>query len=200
MNKLSKERKKSKIDEQAVKKAVPRAVLRLLPVGALFLPLGTLTIKIITEKATQYNLVGLIQALFGQENQLLVNLIKTDMMAAPRAWLYVTAAGLILSILAMLAGFAFLFAEKVKPLAAGAAVYGAGALGGICAVIGFAQFGGALGPAIMNMAGASVNYGAYDLAAMLLLNLVVCLAQWRGAKERERLTALARKQKQKKNR
>jgi len=187
-----------KIDKQAVKKAIPRAVLRLLPVGALFLPLGTMTIKIINEKVTSYNIVGLIQSLSGQGNELLLKLLETEQMAAVRTWMYVAMAGLILSVLAMLAGFAFLFAEKVKPLAASAAVYGAGMLGIIGALVGFSRFGAALAGAVMNMASAAVQYGAWALAAMLLLNLTVCLAQWRGAREQVRLTALARQQKKKK--
>ena len=213
-----------KIDGPAIKKAAPFAVLRLLPVGALFLPLGTLTFSLggLGEalglgdlsgllsgllggalggsggSGTSYNIVGLIKGITGRDSDLMVRLLKTDMMATPRVWLYVTGAGLILSILAMLAGLAFIFAEKKKPLAIGAAVYGAGTLGGIGAIVGFIKFGEALGPAIMNLASAAVNYGAYVLAAMLLLNLIVCLAQWRGAREQVRLTALARQQKKKK--
>jgi len=209
-----------KIDGQAVKKAVPFAVLRLLPVGALFLPLGTLTFSLgglgdLAEglgalgalfglgnlggagSGTSYNIVELVKSFTGSSSELFMRLLKTDMMATPRAWAYVTGVGLILSILAMLAGFAFLFAESVKPLAIGAAVYGAGTLGGIAAVVGFTQFGQALGPAIMNLASAAVDYGAYVLVAMLFVNLVVCLAQWRKARERVRLAALARKQKKK---
>ena len=194
---MSKQGKAKKIDKQVIKKAIPRAVLRLLPVGALFLPLGTMTIKFISEKTTRYNIVELIKSLGGQGNELLLKLLETEPMAEVRAWIVVTAVGLALSVLAMLAGFAFLFAESVKPLAIGAAVYGAGTLGGIAAVVGFTQFGQALGPAIMNLASAAVDYGAYVLVAMLFVNLVVCLAQWRKARERVRLAALARKQKKK---
>jgi len=206
--------KAKKIDLQAVKEAAPRAVLRLLPIGALFLPLGTVTISLGAlgslfglgdlggggGSGTPYNIVGLIKSVVSPDSELMRKLLQTDMMDGPRAWLYVTGAGLILSILAMLAGFAFvfIFAEKVKPLAAGAAVYAAGVLGAICGLAGFMQFGAALGPATMNLASTAVNYGAYVLAAMLLLNLAVCLAQWRRVKEQERLAALAKKQKQKK--
>jgi len=204
--------KKSKIDERAIKKAVPFAALRLLPMGALFLPLGTLTFSLGNlgslfglgnaggggGSGTSYNIVGLIKGIGGPDSDLMVKLLKTDMMAEPRTWLYVTGAGLILSILAMLAGFAFLFAEKAKPLAIGAAVYGAGVLGGIGALAGFMQFGAALGPASMNLASAQADYGTYVLIAMLLLNLIVCLAQWRRVREQERLTVLARQQKKKK--
>jgi len=210
----------SKINSQKVKKAIPIAALRLLPVGALFLPLGTLTFNLggLGEmlglgdlggllagllggggKGTSYNIVGLIQGMLGQDsNGLLGRLMQQDFMAGTRIWLYMTGAGLALGILATLAGFAFIFAEKVKHLAASAAVYGAGTLGGICAVVGFLQFGVALGPALLDLAIATLNYGAWVWAAMLLLNLIVCLVLWRGVKERERLTALARKQKKKK--
>jgi len=197
---MSKQGKAKKIDKQVIKKAIPRAVLRLLPVGALFLPLGTMTIKFISEKTTRYNIVELIKSLGGQGNELLLKLLETEPMAEVRAWIVVTAVGLALSVLAMLAGFAFLFAEKVKPLAAGAAVYGVGVLGVAAALTGFMRFGAALGGAVMNMASAAVEYGAWALAAALLLNLVVCLAQWRNAKEQIRLTELARQQKKKKNR
>ena len=222
MSKNKSKTKSKKIDRQAIIKAIPRAVLRLLPVGALFLPLGTLTINLGnlgdlgdllgglgsllglagdlgSGKGTSYNIVGLIQALTGKGSgsDLFMRLLNSDMMDTPRAWAYVTGIGLIVSILAMLAGFAFLFAERVKPLAIGAAVYGAGALGGIGAVVGFRQFGEALGPAIMNLASAAVDYGAYVLVAMLLLNLTVCLAQWGNARKQVRLAALARKQKRK---
>ena len=217
----------SKIDPEKAKKAIPLAVLRLLPVGSLFLPLCTMTFNLVGllgtllggeqssgglggldgllgglggggGKITQYNIVTLIQGMVGQDNELLTRLIKADFMAEVRTWLYVIAAGLGLSILAMLAGFAFLSAEKIKSLAASAAIYGVGTLGMAGALAGFAFFQPALDAAALNVAAASLSYGAWVLAAMLLLNLVVCLALWRGARERERLTALARKQKKKK--
>ena len=191
---------KQRIDEQAIKRAVSRAVLRLLPAGALFLPLGAMSIKFITEKTTRYNIVELIKSLGGQGNELLLKLLEAEQMAAVRSWIYVTAVGLVLSVLAILAGFAFLFAEKVKPLAAGAAVYGAGVLGIATALTGFIKFGAALGGAMMNIASAAVEYGAWVLAAALLLNLAVCLTQWHDAREQIRLTELARQQKKKKNR
>jgi len=215
----------SKIDKAAIKKAIPRVVPRLLPVGALFLPLGTLTFNLGSlgqllgggglgdmagllagllggagETSTSYSIVGAIQALTkkGPGSDLFGSLMKQDFMAAVRGWAAVTAVGLALCILAMLAGFAFIFAEKVKPLGIGALVYGAGTLGGLLALGGFKQFGAALGPAVADMASASLNYGAWVLAAMLLLNLIVCLTLWRGAKERERRAELAKKQRKKK--
>jgi len=204
----------SKIDSEGIKRAVPRALPRLLPVGALFLPLCTMTLSLGGllgsllgdslgglgggGKSTQYNIVTLIQGMAGQDSELLVKLIKADFMAEVRTWLYVIAAGLALSILAMLAGFAFLFAEKIKPLAASAAVYGAGVLGMAGTLTGFAFFNPALGRAVPDIASASLNYGVWVLAAAMLLNLAMCLARCYSLKEQERLTALARQQKKKK--
>jgi len=181
------------------KKLIVRIVLRLLPVGALFLPLGTLSINLIIKKDTSYNIVELVKSLFSDNSgtELLLKLMETESMAAARAWMVVTAAGLVLSILAILAGLALVYFGKVKLLGASAAVYGAGTLGGVAAVTGFMLFGAELAEALRNIATASVNIGAYVMVAALLVNLIVCLAQWRGEKEKARLAALAKKQRKK---
>ena len=187
-----------KLSKEAVLPALLRTAPRLLPVGALFLPLGTLTIKILIEKVTQYNIVTMIQAFTGEDSELFTKLLATEPMAAARTWMYVTAVGLVLSILAMLAGLALAFSGKTKILIAGTVTYGVGTLAGICAGVAFSMCGAALAGAMNNMVGLSVNFGTWVLVAVLLLNFVLCLSQWRRAKERARLAELAKKKRKKK--
>jgi len=181
------------------KQLIIRIALRLLPVGTLFLPLGTLSINLIINKTTSYNIVELVKSLFSDSGgtELLLKLMETESMATSRAWMVVTAAGLALSLLAILAGLALAYFDQIKLLGASAAVYGAGTLSGAAAVFGFAMFGTELAAAVNNIATAMVNIGAYVLVAAMLLNLLADLAQWRGEKEKARLAALAKKQRKK---
>jgi len=177
-----------------MKKAVPRVLPRLLPIGALFLPLGALTI---ISNATAYNIVGLIKTLTGETNEFFAGVLQSDRMDPARPWLAVAAAGLTLGILAVLAGLALSLRESMKLSAASAAVYAGGTAGIILAAAGFMMFGKALAEAWRSMAGASLGYGSWVLLALLLLNAAICFFQWRAAKESARLAALAAKKRKK---
>jgi hypothetical protein len=182
-----------------MKKTILRILPRLLPAGALFLPLGTLTISLgsLFSKPTAYNIVGLIKTFGSESNELFVNLLKGDSMAPARPWLIVTVVGLALGILAILAGLALPWRESVKRLGASAAVYAGGTAGVILAVVGFSRFGTLLTEAV-RLASTSLNAGTWILMALLLLNAAVCFAQWRAAREKARLAALAAKKRKRK--
>ena len=190
--------KKIKIDKTAIKKAMPRAIPRVLPLGALFLPLGTISINFLIEKVTRYNIVELVKAPFSESNELFATLLKSESMAAARIWLVVAVAGLALAVLAVLAGLALCWSGRIKLYAASAAVYAAGTLGAAGMGYGFAKFGTALAGALMNIATTSLNIGLYVLGLLLLANAVMCFVQWRSAKEKARLAALAAKKRKKK--
>jgi len=208
------------------KKTILRIIFRALPVGALFLPLATMTLNLGalggllggllgggveglgdllgalgggSGKSTQYNIVGLIKALFSKDNDLLIKLLQGESMAAARTWLIAAVVGLVLSILAALAGLALVAAGgKAKWLGGSSIAYAAGALGGIGMVVAFVKFGTTLAAAVMNIASTSLNIGAYILVALILFNLCHSLVDWRSTKERERLAALAAKKRKRK--
>jgi len=181
-----------------MKQIILRLLPRLLPAGALFLPLGTLTIKLLVEKATQYNIVELVRTFGSENNELFVNLLKSDSMAPARPWLVVTAVGLLLGILAILAGLALAWRESIKLHVLSAAVYAGGTAGVVLAIVGFSRFGAILAEAVRSIANTSLSFGTWVLMALLLLNAAVCYAQWRAAKERARLAALAAKKRKRK--
>jgi len=205
-----------------MKKTILRTLPRLLPAGALFLPLGTLTINLgnllggllgglgelgelgqLGEllgglgggggTSTQYNIVKLIQALFSEGNEMFANMLKSDMMAQARPWLVVTAVGLVLAIGAVLAGLALAFKESAKLHAASFYVYAGGTLSTALAVVGFWRFSAAFAEDAGVFGSTSLNFGTWVLLAMLLLCAAICFSQWRAAKERARLAALAAK-------
>ena len=208
-----------------MKKTILRILPRLLPAGALFLPLGTLTFSLgglgdllggllggglgggLGEllgglggggKSTSYNIVKLIQALFDDSNELIVRALKDDMMAQARPWLVVTAVGLSLAVAAVLAGLALCFKENIKLHAASFYVYAGGSLAAVLAIAGFLRFSAALAKDMGAIASTSLNIGAWLLLAMLLLNAAIWFGQWRAAKERARLAALAAKKRKRK--
>jgi len=201
-----------------MKKTILRVLPRLLPAGALFLPLGMLTISLgglgnllgglgdllgglgalggASEKGTSYNIVGLIRALF-EGNELFANVLKSEAMAPARPWLAVAVAGLVLGILAILAGLALSFDEEIKRLATSAMVYAGGTAGAVLALVGFSMFGAILDEVWRGIANAAAGYGAWVLLILLLVNAAVCFFQWRTAKEKARLAALAAKKRKK---
>ena len=170
---------------------------RALPIGALFLPLAALNIRLLVENTTQYNIVALFKALSGGGDSLFGSLLGSDTLAPALPWLIAAAAGLALSVAAIAAGLALSPRESIKSLAAACWIYAGGALGAVCAAVGTAVFGGALGGAVRNLASASVGVGTYVLLALMPLNLAASFFQWRGAKEKVRLAALAAKKKRK---
>jgi len=115
------------------------------------------------------------------------------MMAQARPWLAVTAVGLSLAVGAVLAGLALAFKESVKLHAASFYVYAGGTLTTALAAVGFWRFSIALAEAAGVFGSTSLNYGTWILLALLLLCAAVCFSQWRAAKERARLAALAAK-------
>jgi len=181
-----------------MKKTILRILPRLLPAGALFLPLGSLTISLgaLFEKPTSYNIVQLVKTFGGQGNELFLNLLKGDAMAPAIPWLVVSIVGLVLGILAVFAGLALPWKESIKLDAASAAVYAGGTAGVTLAMIAFPQFGSMLLQAV-RIASASLGYGVWILLALLLLNTAICFYRWRTEKEKARLAALAKKQKRK---
>jgi len=202
-----------------MKQTILRILPRPLPAGALFLPLGTLTISLgglggllgglgdllgglgalggESEKGTSYNIVGLVRAM-AEGNELFANALKSDSMAPARPWLAVAVIGLVLGILAILAGLALSYRESMKLSAVSAAVYAGGAAGVILAMAGFSMFGAILGEVWRGVANATLDYGTWVLLALLLLNAAICFCRWRADKERARLAALAAKKRKKK--
>jgi hypothetical protein len=106
--------------------------------------------------------------------------------------------GLGVGILAILAGLALSYRESIKLHASSAAVYAGGTAGVILAVVGFSRFGAVLAGAVRSIASTSLSFGTWILMALLLLNAAVCFSQWRAAKERARLAALAAKKRKRK--
>jgi len=202
-----------------MKKTILRILPRLLPAGALFLPLGTLTISLgglgnllgglgdllgglgalggAGEKATPYNIVELVRALL-EGNELFANVLKSEAMAPARPWLVVTAVGLALGILAVLAGLTLSWRDSMKLSLVSTAVYAGGTVSVILAMAGFSMFGAMLAEVWRGIADASLGYGTWLLLLMMLLNAAVCFFRWRAAKERARLAALAAKKRKRK--
>jgi len=202
-----------------MKKTILRILPRLLPAGALFLPLGTLTISLgglgnllgglgdllgglgalggAGEKATPYNIIELVRALL-EGNELFANVLKSESMAPARPWLAVAVAGLVLGILAVLAGLTLSFDEEIKRLAASAMVYAGGTVSVILAMAAFSMFGAILAEVWRGVANTTLNYGTWLLMILLLLNAAICFFRWRAAKERARLAALAAKKRKRK--
>jgi len=174
-------------------KTIVRFVARALPVGALFLPLGTITIKFLVEKATPYNIAGFIKMLFEDGNELFFNMLTSEIMDSARPWMYVAAAGLAAGVLAALAGLALAYWDSIKALAISAWAYAGGVLGAAAMAVGFTIFGTTMAGALMNIASTSVNYGTYILLGLLLCNLIHSLIQRRDAREAARRAALAAK-------
>jgi len=191
----------AKPDRETIIRAILRAALRLLPAGALFLPLCTLETKVLFRtNTTAFNVVGLLGALLNPEQtSALVNrIMMDDNLTTTRAWAYAAMAGLAVSAVFMLAGFAFLFAIKSKPLFVCAVIHLTAALGGITALLGATMASRALAGVVRSIASLTVNRGAWILAAALLLNLIACTIEWLAAKKRERLTELVHSPKKKK--
>ncbi|MCL2298540.1 MAG: hypothetical protein FWC27_00130 [Firmicutes bacterium] len=184
-----------------MKKILLRILPRLLPAGALFLPLGSLTISLgaLFERPTSYNLVGLLKTFGGKGNELFLNLLKSEAMAPAVPWLVLSIVGLVLGVLAVLAGLALSWRGSIKLYAASAAVYAGGTLGIALAAAAFPLFGKILVEAV-SLASTALGYGVWILLALLLLNAAVCFFQWRAEKEQARLAALAKRQKQKRKR
>jgi len=186
-------------------KAIPRAALRLLPLGALLLPLCTLATRVILKKSeTRFYITTLLGALLHPEqtSAFVNNTLRSEQMADTRAWVYVAIGGLAVSIVCALAGLAFVFARKAKALFACAAVYCAGALSGTGMVLGLAMASRALALAMQGMgrladASLALETGAWLLAAALLLNLIACVVEWLTTRKRERLNELVHKPKRK---
>jgi len=195
----------AKPDRETIMKAIPRAALRLLPVGALLLPLCTLATRVIFKKTeTRFYITTLLGALLHPEqtSAFVNNTLRSEPMADTRAWVYVAIAGLAVGVVCALAGFAFLFAKKAKALFACACVYCVGAPGGASMVLGLVMASRALALAMQGMgrladAGLTLEAGVWALAAALLLNLIACLVEWRRVKERERLDVLVHRPKRK---
>ena len=160
-----------------------RIMARLLPVGALFLPLGVLNIRILfSDSETRLNIVELFRMLGDMgENELMLKVFQSEMFDAARPWLYAAIAGLAIGVLAILAGIAIAFPKGKTPLAAAMGVYGGGTLGAILMAVSFGAFGSALGDSLLFKVNASVSWGAWVLLALLALN--AGLAWWQRGGE-----------------
>lgn len=153
--------------------AIARLVLLFLPIGMLFLPLGRAVVNIpFVDNTTNLNIINIFKSITSLDFDMVFSFLGDERLSAAYIWLLLALVGVILVLVACLAGLiCSVLAGGKKAMVRAAVICGVGMAGTILGAIALTQYGANLADLFPGAISTAVSFGAVALAASFLIGL-----------------------------